>query len=222
MAADTAQGDSQQRRQSFPHLLLRSLATLVLVAGQHQPARRPTRHTKTKQAAPSLASTRHHLSNPLCTHIKTAILQLLSTLCSWPPHDAHDALHLLRLHSAPSPQHQSSRLQPFICLCHVRLHQSNDASPSCWAARCHHPLASVVPAWETPWRAPRQGTRIVPSVWLCRPVAQDLACCAALVPFLCATCNHVAGPLRSASLAFSPNMLHSGSIPTLWTAARCA
>lgn len=33
-----------------------------------------------------------------------------------------------------------------------------------------------------PWRASRQGTRIVPSVWLCRPVVQDLACRAALVP----------------------------------------
>lgn len=91
-------------------------------------------------------------------------------------------LHYCYFQLASDP-HQNSFLQPFICLCHVASHPSvhlchqspqrlpilldSPLSPTPWVVA---PRAAG--AWGTRWRAPRQGTRIVPSVWLyslCRP-----------------------------------------------------
>jgi len=51
------------------------------------------------------------------------------------PSISYRTVHAPCLH--PKRPHQSSSLQPFICLCHVAPHQSRNASPSCWTARCH-------------------------------------------------------------------------------------
>lgn len=94
---------------------------------------------------------------------------------------------------------KNSSLQPFICLCHVASHPSVPSIPPHPAgqpADINAVGGGTACGWcvGTRWRAPRQGKRIVPSIWLscsAGPVVQDLACCAALVDASVASPYHV-------------------------------
>lgn len=105
------------------------------------------------------------------------------------------------------------------------------ASPSCWTARCHrcrgwwHRVRLLRGGHG--WRAPRQGTRILPSACLSAgPVVQDLACCAALVdasvasPYHVHPASQVASAARCLAACISPPencTLHARPLPTLRT-----
>ena len=126
-----------------------------------------------------------------------------------------------------SPSSVSATLRP-IHLCHqtpqrLPILLDSPLSPTPWVVA---PRAAG--AWGTRWRAPRQGTRIVPSVWLSAgPVVQDLACCAALVdastvasPYHVHLSSQVASALAaSLHVIFPPAncTLHARPLPTLRT-----
>lgn len=94
--------------------------------------------------------------------------------------------------------------------------------------RCHQSPPSILldsPLSPTPWVvAPRQGTRIVPSVWLAAaPVVQDLACCAALVNRISRsriTCTRPVASPRCSLLNISHRRLHAAPSQRYGPAAR--
>ena len=139
---------------------------------------------------------------------------------------AFSLLEILTKTASCSLSSVSATLRP-IHLCHQppkRLPVLLDCprSPTSWVVAPRAAGAS-----GTRWRAPRQGTRILPSVWLSAgPVVQDLACCAALVDASVASPYHVHPASQVASAArclaaciFPPEncTLHARPLPTLRT-----
>ena len=129
-----------------------------------------------------------------------------------------------------SPSSVSATLRP-IHPCHptpqrLPILLDSPLSPTPWVVA---PRAAG--AWGTRWRAPRQGTRIVPSVWLAAgPVVQDLACCAALVNASVGIPYHVRRASRKRSLphcsllyslpAILPPATARRTLPTLRTGCK--